>query len=53
MQMNRDSLGDNERLRRECDELKSLMGSKIASIDKEFVKISKHEEILNSELQNA
>eukprot|EP00347_Sterkiella_histriomuscorum_P016301 403353710 len=51
-QIQLESQKENERIRRECDDLKYNLDSKVKSIEQEYIKISKHEEILNSELQN-
>nr|AAB61088.1 unknown [Oxytricha fallax] len=51
-QIQLESQKENERIRRECDDLKYTLDSKVKSIELEYIKISKHEEILNSELQN-
>jgi len=41
---------ENDRLKRECEEIKITMNNRMNSIEKDYIKISKHEEILNQEL---
>ncbi|CDW81934.1 UNKNOWN [Stylonychia lemnae] len=50
-QLQREQLQENERLKRECEELKNNLNQKIVTIEKDYIKVQKHEEILNQELQ--
>lgn len=49
----RDQQGENDRLRRECEDLREVLNTKISAIERDYIKINKHEAILNEEISQA
>ena len=50
LSISRESEYENDRIRRENEEIKQTLNQKMSTIEKEYIKISRHEEILNSEV---
>lgn len=49
-QIAKESQQENDRLKKESEDMKKMLESKIQNIERDYVSIAKHEEILNEEL---
>ena len=49
-QISQESSLENDKLKRDCDDIREVMSQRIAAIQKDHIKISQHEEILNKEI---